>query len=110
VNDWGKPTEIVDLTGVRHVRFGEVLPDLDLTKLATDDLHALRCALECEEQRRNEYWKDAEWLDKRQAEYDRRMRAYGAERLGKTSFEMWATHWEVVWELDALPYEQGGKQ
>jgi hypothetical protein len=60
VNDWGKPTEIVDLTGVRHVRFGEVLPDLDLTKLATDDLHALRCALECEEQRRNEYWKDAD--------------------------------------------------
>lgn len=53
---------------------------------------------------------DPQWLAKRQAEYERRMKEYGAERIDPTSFEMWATHQEVVWEIDALPYEQGGRR
>ena len=55
-------------------------------------------------------WTNPDWLMKRQKEYDKRMSAYGAHNLEPTSIEMFATHKEVVMEIDLLPYDQGGRK
>ena len=52
----------------------------------------------------------AEWLGKRQTEYDKRMAEAGAGRFERTSLNMMSLHECVVKEIDDLPYEQGGKE
>lgn len=51
-------------------------------------------------------WNDPVWLNLRQAEYDKRMAGCDIE---PASALMFATHEEVVADIDLLPIEQGGR-
>ena len=53
-------------------------------------------------------WDDHEWLDRRQAAYDRLLLEEGGDRAnpGPYAFEI---HLEVVARLDLLPYSEGGR-
>lgn len=52
---------------------------------------------------------EADWLNKRQQQYDRLLAEMGGAPSDRASEEAWALHRDVMEELDALPISEGGK-
>lgn len=55
-------------------------------------------------------WTDWPWIERRQKEYDKRVAAADPPPSGGFTHADWDLHQRIVAEIDALPYEQGGRR